>query len=59
MANENRSPNDDGSNRNNEPIEPSRGSGEESRSGKTGSHPGGYGPSQGTNREERNVEREH
>jgi hypothetical protein len=59
MANENRNRGNDSSrdsNRNDEPIEPNRGSGEENRSGKIGSHPGGYGPSQGTG--EGSVERE-
>jgi hypothetical protein len=59
MANENRNNDSNRSpNRSNEPIEPNRGSGEENRSGKTGAHPGGYGPSQGPAGEGRNVERE-
>jgi|GEM_PF-3914852 len=57
MANENR-------NRNDQNSEPNRGSGEESRSGKIGSQPGGYGPSSspiGEGRDanrDNNVERE-
>jgi len=58
MGNENRNRNDNDRNRNNEPIEPTRGSGEENRSGSSGAHPGGYGPSQGSSGEGRNVERE-
>jgi len=57
MANDDRNSNRD-SNRNDEPIEPNRGSGEESRSGKIGSQPGGYGPSQSPTGEGSNVERE-
>ena len=58
MANENRNRNNDDRDRSNEPIEPNRGSGEQNRSGQTGAHPGGYGPSQGPAGEGRNVERE-